>query len=67
MATALAYGLGSALCRFPHLGTFATADDAHDEAEVLNRKNGRTYYLHALLDDGTEVAHPHPATTGVRP
>jgi hypothetical protein len=54
MTTATGYQLGTANCPFPHLGTFATADDAHDHAEVLNRATGRTYQLHVLLSDGTD-------------
>ena len=54
MTTATGYQLGTPNCPLPHLGTFATADDAHDHAEVLNRRTGRTYQLHVLLSDGTD-------------
>ena len=54
MTTATAYQLGTTMCALPHLGTFATADDAHDEAEVLTRRTGRNYTLHVLLSDGTD-------------
>jgi hypothetical protein len=55
MTTATGYQLGSTSCPFPHLGTFATADDAHDTAEVLSAHFiGRTYTLHVLLSDGTD-------------
>jgi hypothetical protein len=54
MTTATAYMLGTPACEFPFLGTFATADDAHDAAEVLCAHFvGRTYHLHVVLSDGT--------------
>jgi hypothetical protein len=53
MTTATAYMLGTPACEFPFLGTFPTADAAHDHAEVLNRRNGRNYHLHVVLSDGT--------------
>jgi hypothetical protein len=52
--TATGYQLGSSRVPFPHLGTFATADDAHDAGELLGRVNGRSYYLHVLLSDGSD-------------
>jgi hypothetical protein len=53
MTTATAYMLGTPACEFSFLGTFPTADAAHDHDEVLNRRNGRNYYLHVVLSDGT--------------
>ncbi|HEY7823476.1 MAG TPA: hypothetical protein VIG24_11600 [Acidimicrobiia bacterium] len=53
MKQATGYQLGSQSVAFAHLGTFATADDAHDTAEVLEVEVGRTYYLHVLLADGS--------------
>ena len=54
MTAAIGYQLGTTMCPLPHLGTFATADAAHDEVEVLTRRTGRTYTLHVLLSDGTD-------------
>ena len=54
MITATGYQIGTARCPMPHLGTFATADDALDTAELLTLANGRTYTLHVLLSDGTD-------------
>ena len=53
MKQATGYQLGSQRVAFAHLGTFATADDAHDAAEVLAVTKGRNYFLHVLLDDGS--------------
>jgi hypothetical protein len=53
MTTATGYMLGTPGCEFPHLGTFPTADAAHDHAEVLNRRTGRNYFLHVILSDGS--------------
>jgi hypothetical protein len=56
--TAAGYQLGATACAYPHLGTFATADDAHDAAEFFARIKGRTYSVHAILSDGTTRALP---------
>lgn len=53
MKQATGYQLGSPRVAYAHLGTFATADDAHDAAEVLEVTKGRNYYLHVLLADGS--------------
>jgi len=51
--TAIGYQLGTERVALPHLGTFATADDALDVADVLTITKGRNYALHVVLEDGT--------------
>jgi len=50
--TAIGYQLGTERVALPHLGTFGTADEALDVADVLTRTKGRHYTLHVVLEDG---------------
>lgn len=51
--TALHYALGTPRFVLPHLGTYETMSDATDVAMGYEYATGRTYFVHAVLDDGT--------------